>query len=169
MTAYKLLCDEKENESAIPVYIQLALGALGNILAVIILFGPTRAPVAVFLHLFHWTCAHRFGSQRCVLSLSSTKIHFRLHVVLFRKIVQFSLFYGNFFTFGIWDDYWGHDLRQVSLPQSNTQADPRIRRSKKTLSCFTFCYNSFSKHTFKFPSPWLRKQSALLSRILVFS
>lgn len=38
MTAYKLLCDEKENESAIPVYIQLALGALGNILAVIILF-----------------------------------------------------------------------------------------------------------------------------------
>ncbi|XP_061175739.1 prostaglandin E2 receptor EP2 subtype-like [Saccostrea echinata] len=37
-TAYRMLCDEKENESAVPVYIQLTLGALGNILAVVLLW-----------------------------------------------------------------------------------------------------------------------------------
>ncbi|XP_062604214.1 prostacyclin receptor-like [Saccostrea cucullata] len=41
-TAYHILCDEKENESAIPVYIQLTLGALGNILAAVILWLSRR-------------------------------------------------------------------------------------------------------------------------------
>ena len=37
-TAYRLLCEFKNNESAIPVYIQLVLGSLGNILAVGVLW-----------------------------------------------------------------------------------------------------------------------------------
>ena len=37
-TAYRLLCELKSNESAIPVYTQLVMGSLGNILAVGILW-----------------------------------------------------------------------------------------------------------------------------------
>ncbi|XP_048758771.2 prostaglandin E2 receptor EP4 subtype-like isoform X2 [Ostrea edulis] len=38
MTVYRILCEEKENESAVPVYIQMTFGALGNILALILLW-----------------------------------------------------------------------------------------------------------------------------------
>jgi hypothetical protein len=37
-TVYRILCEEKENESAIPVYIQMIFGASGNILALIVLW-----------------------------------------------------------------------------------------------------------------------------------
>ena len=37
-TAYQLLCELKNNESAIPVYFQLGLGSLGNILAIVVLW-----------------------------------------------------------------------------------------------------------------------------------
>ena len=36
-TVYRILCEEKENESVVPVYLQLVFGAFGNILAVILL------------------------------------------------------------------------------------------------------------------------------------
>ena len=36
-TVYRILCEEKENENVIPIYIQLALGAFGNIFAVMLL------------------------------------------------------------------------------------------------------------------------------------
>ncbi|XP_078317086.1 prostaglandin E2 receptor EP2 subtype-like [Crassostrea virginica] len=36
-TVYRILCEEKENENVIPIYIQLALGAFGNLFAVILL------------------------------------------------------------------------------------------------------------------------------------
>ncbi|XP_062604215.1 prostaglandin E2 receptor EP4 subtype-like [Saccostrea cucullata] len=36
-TAYRILCEEREHENAIPVYIQMTLGGLGNILAIVLL------------------------------------------------------------------------------------------------------------------------------------
>lgn len=80
MTAYNQLCRENEKVSGIPVYIQLTLGVLGNILAVILLF--------VGRHEHQWRSFYIFFTGLVLTDLVHNCVCYP--VVLLRYIFNFQ-------------------------------------------------------------------------------